>query len=89
MRNVLHDFAHMYGSPCCYDHLQVMGYFFDAISTIIPPFLGHDSRISVLIFLHSSKRVCVRQPGSHVLYYNCGSYVDVIRTYIPSQFLSR
>jgi len=47
---VPHEFAHMYGSPCCYDHMQVMEYFFSAISTIIPPFLGLDSQIFIPIF---------------------------------------
>lgn len=54
LRNVLHNFAQMYGNPCCYDHLQVLEYFFNAISAITPPFLDHDSRIFILIFLHSS-----------------------------------
>jgi len=69
--------------------MQVMEYFFNAISTIIPPFLGHDSRIFIVIFLHSSQRVCERQPASHVLYNYCCRYLDVIRIYIPIQFIIR
>jgi predicted RND superfamily exporter protein len=44
-------------------------YFFSAISTIIPPFLGHDNRIFILIFFipHNGSAIRIYIPSQFII----------------------